>query len=184
MDSERLQHSPASQFRHCPGCGAPGPDVSAVRHLRCGHCGFQFFFNAAAAAGAFVFHGGKLILCVRAKAPGRGMLDVPGGFVDFDESVEDGLRREIREELGIAVGGFRYLLSAPNDYLYAQVPYKTTDMFFACEAPDIGGIRAADDVADYVLLAPREVDPGRFAFASTRRAFAALLDWLREEGRA
>lgn len=167
--------SPATSFRYCPRCGAAGPGIEGVRKLSCGACGFQFFFNCAAAAGAFVFHRGRLILCVRAKPPGQGMLDVPGGFIDFGESVEEGLRREIREELNLEAGQFRYLLSAPNDYAYAGVDYKTTDIFFACEAPDIGGIRAADDVADYVLVAPAELDPGRFAFSSTQRAFAALL---------
>ncbi len=174
MTLDKLRTSPASQFRHCPHCGAGNPDVEGVRMLRCPDCGFLFFFNCAAAAGAFVFHGDRLILCVRAKNPGQGMLDVPGGFIDFDESVEDGLRREIREELHIEVAGFRYLLSAPNDYVYAGVPYKTTDIFFVCEAPDIGGIKAADDVADYMLLKPGDLDPARLAFGSTQRAFAAL----------
>ena len=177
MDPDKALRSPASQFRFCPQCGAPDPEITAARRLRCGRCGFVYFFNCATAVGAFVFHGERLILCVRGKEPGRGMLGVPGGFIDFGETVEEGLRREIREELGIEVADFRYLGSSPNDYRYAQVDYKTCDAYFTCEASDISGIRAADDVADYVLIALAEVDPARFAFDSARRAFGLLREW-------
>lgn len=174
---------PAGVFRHCPSCGAPAPRIEGGRSLRCGSCGLLFFFNSAAAAAAFILHQGRLVLCVRAKEPAKGMLDLPGGFVEFDESVEDGLRREIFEELHIEVADFRYLASASNDYLYAGVPYKTTDLFFVCEAPDIGGIRAADDVADYALIAPEALDPARLAFNSGRVALAALRERLGGNGR-
>lgn len=176
MLQENSSHpGPASRFRYCPNCAAAGPGIERGRELRCRACGFVYFFNSAAAAGAFIYHRGRLILGVRGKEPAKGMLDAPGGFIEFGETVEDGLRREIFEELHIEVVDFRYLYSAPNDYSYAGVPYKTTDLFFVCEAPDIGGIRAADDVADYVLIEPGQLDPERLAFVSTRRAFAALL---------
>jgi ADP-ribose pyrophosphatase YjhB (NUDIX family) len=172
---ETLTASPADSFRYCPRCGAADPKRGSGRSLRCGECGFLFFFNAAAAVGAFVFHQGRLVLCVRAREPGRGMLGVPGGFVDFDESAEEALGREIREELRLEVAGFRYLCSAPNRYAYAGVAYRTADFYFVCEAPDISGIQAADDVADYLLIAPEALDPARLAFSSARRAFAALM---------
>lgn len=168
---------PASLFRYCPCCGKEGLQIGSGRDLRCPHCGFLYFFNSAVAAGAFVFHGGKLVLVVRAKEPARGTLALPGGFIDFDESVEEGLKREIYEELHLETAHFRYLTSAPNDYLYAGVPYKTTDLFFVCEAQDLGTIRAADEVSDYVLIAPEDLDPARLAFPSLRAAFAALMNW-------
>jgi len=89
----------------------------------------SFLFNVAAAAGAFIIRDRQLVLCVRGKDPGIGQLDVPGGFIEFDESLEEGLRREILEELGIEVGELSYLASAPNDYRFAGVPYKTSDVF-------------------------------------------------------
>lgn len=175
-----LAQGPARAFRFCPRCGVAEPRIErGGRVLRCEHCGFLFFFNSATAAGAFVFHQGQLILCIRAKDPGQGMWDLPGGFIEFGETVEDGLRREIQEELNIATSDYRYLMSAPNDYLYAGVPYKTTDLFYICRAADVRGLKAADDVADYCLIAPAELDPGRLAFASARVAAGALQEWLR-----
>ncbi len=124
---------------------------------------------------AFVFHQGRLILAVRARDPQRGALDLPGGFLDFDETVEQGLKREIREELNIETLDFRYLTSAPNDYAYGGVLYKTADLFFTCQAPDIRGIRPGDDVADFRLIAPADLEPSALAFASSRTALQALL---------
>lgn len=171
-DSIRLEDS----FRYCPRCGEPGPALRAARELRCTACGLRFFFNAAAAAAAFIFFKGQLLVCVRAHDPGQGLLDLPGGFIEFGETIEAGLRREILEELNIEVTGLRYFMSAPNDYAFAGVPYKTADLFFRCEALSLDSMRPADDVGEVRLVAPRLVDLSQLAFASGRRAFQALLD--------
>lgn len=150
--------------------------------VHCDFCQFHYYQNSAAASGAFILHEGRLVLCVRAKDPAKGMLDLPGGFVDFDESVETATRREILEELNLNVRDFTYLCSAPNNYLYRGVPYKTSDLFFVCYADDIGNIVAADDVEGYLLLKPSEVDPARLAFPSTRLAFCEFLEWFNTNG--
>lgn len=107
--------------------------------------------------------------------PQKGMLDLPGGFVEFGESAEQALLREIREELNVEVVNPSYLTSAPNDYLYADVLYKITDLYYICEIDDISAIKPQDDVANYLLLSPNEVDPERLAFPSGRIALAQLL---------
>jgi len=181
-----MTHPPAStlasNFRHCPRCATPDPVITGGREINCPACGWRFFFNTAAAAGAFILHRQQVLLCVRAHDPGQGLLDVPGGFIEFDESIEAGLAREIAEELNIAVAEFRYLISAPNDYPYAGVPYKTADMFFVAEAESLATLRSADDVAEIRLLRPSAVPLDEFAFASTRRAFQALLAHLESAG--
>jgi NADH pyrophosphatase NudC (nudix superfamily) len=72
-DCESLSHA----FRFCPRCATAGPRIERDRQLRCTHCGLRFFFNTAAAAGAFVFFDDQLLLCVRADEPGKGLVDVP-----------------------------------------------------------------------------------------------------------
>ena len=46
---------------------------------------------------------GRVFLVRRNKQPFKGELSLPGGFVDYDESAEQALNRELREELGIEV---------------------------------------------------------------------------------
>ncbi len=103
-------------------------------------------------------------------------MDLPGGFLDFGETAEQGLHREIFEELGIDTVDYHYLTSAPNDYLYGGVLYKTADIYFVCRAPDIRRITARDDAADFRLIAPRDIDPEHLAFESSRRALRVLLE--------
>lgn len=50
---------------------------------------------AAAVAGLIFNEKGQLLLTIRAKDPGKGLLDLPGGFVDMGENADQALRREI-----------------------------------------------------------------------------------------
>lgn len=55
---------------------------------------------------AAVFRGGRLLLAQRNRPPElAGQWELPGGKVEPGESVEEALRRELREELGVDVRG-------------------------------------------------------------------------------
>ncbi|GAM76290.1 molybdopterin-guanine dinucleotide biosynthesis protein mobB [Vibrio ishigakensis] len=90
---------------YCPKCGAETLMSEQSRKYSCSECDFLFFQNVAAATMAVVtqFNEGKLWLLVatRAKDPGKGLYDLPGGFVDPDESAEQALERELLEEIGV-----------------------------------------------------------------------------------
>ncbi len=172
---------PFADFVHCPNCGNKPFSRHGDRALSCAQCGFKFYFNCASATGAFLFHRGQLILGVRGKEPQKGLLDLPGGFIEYDETAEDALIREVKEELNLAVSSLIYLTSAPNDYLYAGVLYKTTDIYFIGKVEDISAIKARDDVADFCLIAPEALDPQQLAFPSGRKALRHLLERSRAD---
>jgi 8-oxo-dGTP pyrophosphatase MutT (NUDIX family) len=50
---------------------------------------------------AAVWDGDRLLLVREQAGVGRVAIDLPGGRLEVDESIEAGLRREIREELGV-----------------------------------------------------------------------------------
>jgi bifunctional NMN adenylyltransferase/nudix hydrolase len=50
---------------------------------------------------AVVVHAGALLLIQRARAPGKGLWALPGGFVDQDETLLEGCVRELHEETGL-----------------------------------------------------------------------------------
>ncbi len=53
--------------------------------------------------GAAIVRDGRLLLVKRCKPPEADCWNLPGGKVDFLERVEDAVRREILEEIGVAI---------------------------------------------------------------------------------
>lgn len=156
----------------CPRCAAPR--TGAGSPFRCPACGLGLFANPAVGVGAFIADAaGRVLFAVRAKDPGRGLLGLPGGFVDAGESAEDALRREAREEIGGRLRAIRYLASAPNLYRFDGVEYDVLDLFFAAEL-EAGDLRAdADEVAGLRWLEPHRVREEDIAFPSVRAAWRA-----------
>lgn len=102
------------------------------------------------------------------------MWDLPGGFVDPDESLEEAVVRELQEELGIQISGAKYISSYSNTYLYKEVEYKTCDAFFVVKLEQKPEIIAQDDVATVAWLKLSELDIERFAFESAKKAVLTL----------
>lgn len=162
---------PGGVFRYCPKCAAAAMRFSGVKLLRCEVCGFELYMNpAASVAGVIVDSRGRMVVLVRGKEPGKGLWDLPGGFVDPGETAEEALAREIREEVGLEVTAMQYLGSWPNVYPYGGIPYRTLDFGFLCETHGVEAARAMDsEVERVLLLEPMEVDLERFAFPSVGR---------------
>jgi len=53
--------------------------------------------------GVIIFKNGKILLGCRRGAHGAGEYAIPGGHLEYMESFEECLRREIREEVGIEI---------------------------------------------------------------------------------
>jgi len=118
-------------YRYCPACGEPRKATEPHRPFLCNSCQHTNFFGPVTAVGAIITNGrGEVLLIERAKEPGLGKLGMPGGFVDPNESAEFAIRREILEEVGIAVGDLQFLMTAPNAYQYQGVLSPVLDIFF------------------------------------------------------
>lgn len=55
------------------------------------------------AVGAIVMHKGALLLVRRDREPARGQWSLPGGRVEWGESLREAVAREVREETGIEI---------------------------------------------------------------------------------
>ncbi len=159
-------------FIFCPKCGIKELKVNSKdKHITCQKCGFEYYHNVASAAGAIIEYGNKVLVIARANEPKKGLLDFPGGFANYGESIERCLKREIKEELGIKVNGLKYLMSAPNLYQYKDVTYATTDMFFTCRTDDIKKIKTdKKEVASIKIVNPKKIPFENLAFDSGKKA--------------
>jgi mutator protein MutT len=157
-------------FKTCPRCAASNLTVDNQKILTCRSCGFTYFHNTAAAVAAIVEHDSEILIVKRAKEPLANMLDLPGGFVDYNESAEDALKREVREELDLEIENLRFLTSAPNTYFYKNIQYYVLDLFFTCRPVNLEDIKPNNEVADYRFIKAQNVPLTEIAFESTKKA--------------
>ena len=156
-------------FNCCPACGSCDIVFDENKKIICRECAFTYYHNVAAAVGAILEYDGKIVLIKRAKEPGRGKLDLPGGFIDPNESAEEGVIREVKEEINIDIKEPEYLGSYPNIYKYQDVLYHTCDLFFYCRIDVLPVEFSKTEVEELVLLRPSEIPADKIAFESVKR---------------
>jgi ADP-ribose pyrophosphatase YjhB (NUDIX family) len=165
-------------FKYCPQCGNEAMVWSEGKRLSCQRCGFIYFHNMAAAVAAVLICQDEILLTVRKHSPSQGMLDLPGGFVNHHETLEQALTRELNEELNLAVAAseWHYLFSYANRYEYAGILYYTSDAFFLNELEFKPEIVVGDDVADASWMKLKEVALESIGLESIRHAVRRLQD--------
>ena len=163
-------------FTHCPVCGSPKFIQNNVKSKRCISCGFVYYVNASAAVAAFIVNtSDELLVCRRGKEPEKGSWDLPGGFVDENESAEEALTREISEELQAKSTSLKYLFSLPNEYEYSGMTIPTLDMFFECSLESILNLKPSDDVEACFFVPVNELNPEQFGLKSIRKAVGIFI---------
>lgn len=159
-------------FNCCPSCGSSDIFFEDSKKFNCRKCAFTYYHNVAAAVAAILEYDKKIVLIKRAKEPGKGKLDLPGGFVDPKESAEEAVIREIKEELQIDIIEPKYLGSFPNIYQYKDVLYHTCDLFFYCKIHALPTDFHRTEIEELILLNPLEIPDDKIAFESMKRGLA------------
>lgn len=155
-------------FNFCPNCGSKRIAYDGRKKFTCGDCSLKYFQNVAAAAGTILECDGKIVLIRRGQEPGKGKLDLPGGFVDPGETAEQAARREIKEELKIDVGPLEYLGSYPNTYEYENFAYSSCDLLFYRKIDAFPTEFDEREAVELLLMDPFEIPDDELAFQSIR----------------
>jgi ADP-ribose pyrophosphatase YjhB (NUDIX family) len=112
-----------------------------------------------------------VLLGRRGVEPFLGLWDTPGGFVEPGESLEECVRRELREEAGVEVAVGRLVATVPDTY--GPTGDATVNAFYECRLLS-GEPRPDDDVAELRWFEPEALPaPDELAFDCVRRALAA-----------
>lgn len=159
-------------FAHCGRCGEPGVVFDGTIRHDCPSCGWRLYRSPVTAVAAILTLGDRFVFSRRSREPARGLLDLPGGFVDPGESAEQAMARELNEELGIhvVVEASHYLGSLPNTYPYRGITYRTVDLFYRIPLAEAPERFDTSEISELLVLTRDEIDPATIGLASIRRA--------------
>ena len=126
---------------------------------------------------------GKALLIKRGKEPLKGAWVIPGGTVEWGETLEAALVREMEEETGLRVRPVAFLEAFDRIAGSAQTPPGTSSSSTTFASRWGASLRAGSDAADAAWVAPEElagrgapekvVEVIRLAFAKASLAWPA-----------
>jgi NAD+ diphosphatase len=151
-------YSPISNFIFCPHCGAKAIVLNDEKSIKCTNCKFIFYTNPASAVCGIIIDKNKVLFTIRNRNPHINKLDLPGGFVDPNETAEHALKRELKEELNVDVILSKYITSIPNTYDFKNIIYNTLDMFFLCQVQSLKSILIDNEISGYKILSLNEIN--------------------------
>jgi len=122
-------------YRFCPSCGCNLPSQRKANgkagNQSCSQCGFVYYKNPKPCVGAVIIENGKVLLARRANEPFKDHWDFPGGFLECNEKPQEGLRREVAEELTIGVKAIHVLGIYPDTY--GPGDDATLNIYYSCK---------------------------------------------------
>jgi 8-oxo-dGTP diphosphatase len=101
------------------------------------------------------------------------MWNLPGGKIDFGETAEEAIRKEIDEETALSMTGSRFLFYMDN------LPDETTDLHFVglfFECLYTGEIQINNESMEYRWIGMEDISMLNFAFENDK----ALVKYFRE----
>jgi NAD+ diphosphatase len=142
------------RHRFCPNCGAPTSPVEGGWRRDCRSCGTQHFPRTDPVAIMLPIADERCVLG-RSHRFQAGMWSCLAGFVEPGETIEEAVRRETREEVGIVCGRVDYFASQPWPF--------PTSLMIGCHA---------EALSQDIMIDRAELDDARW-FA--REEVAAML---------
>jgi ADP-ribose pyrophosphatase YjhB (NUDIX family) len=141
--------TPHKKNSFCSYCGGPFADPKWPR--TCVPCGNISYLNPVP-VGIVLLPVDDGILCVRRTIePQKGMVALPGGYLDYGETWQQGCARELREETGIVIDPGEINLIAAHSVVEAGML-----LLFGLASPrrsaDLPAFMANDEASESVIV--------------------------------
>lgn len=133
-----------NEMNFCQKCGCKLN--SKEGHWVCGSCNQTYYKNPIVGVAGILVVGNKILLGKR-KGSYAGKWCIPCGYVDYEESVENALRREFFEETNLVVKTIKLFEAVSNFHNSNQ---HTVGIYYLIESEgvDLSYLKAKDDLLD------------------------------------
>lgn len=150
----------------------------------CNNCKQEYYDNPRACAELVLYNSkGEILICERAFEPHKGALDLPGGFMEASESIEEAMYREISEELSLEKSDISspvYVTSWPYRYPWGKETYDVITFTFTAQLLTDKHLHPTDDVASLSWMKPDDIPVNKLSVPVIKdiidRAVAARVD--------
>ena len=154
-------------FNYCPICA--GKLKTANQELQiCTQCGQHWYHNPRPAT-CVILHNqeNQILFTVRAQKPNKGLLDLPGGFISLDETVEQAAVRELKEELNLELTpqDLTYFASSTDLYLYQtlNLPILNLGYFVRLSSPLDQFVLQKSEISQVIYQPVDQIDYSQLA---------------------
>ena len=161
-------------LKYCPVCASPLAPVAADddedrRRLVCSSetCEYTFYDNPVPVVAALVEHG-ETVLLVRNKGWPESWYGLVSGFLEKGESPEDGVLREVKEEVG--------LRGEIVSFIGAYSFFEMNQLILAYHVRGQGEIQIGSELAGIRAVPPDKLRPWPLGTGH------AVRDWLASRG--
>lgn len=160
-------------YHYCPACGRAleRRGVDGRQRLACSDiaCGYVHWDNPLPVVAGLVELEGMVVLARNSAWPEK-MFGIITGFLERDETPEEAVAREVKEELD---------LDARSAHLIGVYPFqRKNELIIAYHVVASGVITLNEELAEFRLVAPEKLRPWDFGTG------LAIRDWLRGRGRS
>lgn len=160
------------RFKFCPICKN---DLKMVGDkTSCDKCGYIKYVDVVTCVSFLPIKDGKVLLAIRKNEPHKGELDQLGGFLEPNETAEEGAIREAKEETGANIKIIKLLGTYPDRY--GEDGVYTLNIQYLVEIEE--NIKANDDVSELVWVEIKDIPNIKFnGFKNTKET---LIDLYKE----
>lgn len=159
--------NPNIAYKFCPICSSK-LNFKKENLLVCSKCKFEFYINTVPCNAAIIENEkGEILLVKRKFDPKKGYWDWPGGFLDAGESLEDSIKREIKEELNVEIELGKFVGVYSDTYLFQNINNPVICIVMAGKIK--GEIKVSDDVAGYKYFSKKDIFKQKLAFKSMKK---------------
>lgn len=166
------------EMKYCRRCGAALKQQAETTHVYTCNQGHTIYCNASPAMGVALLNDNNEVLVLeRAIEPGKGMLDIPGGFCDGAETLEHATARELQEEVNILPDQYdalKFICSGIDAYDFGGEVLPVLGVMFSARLKGNAHPKAASDAMSARFMKLQDINMDKVYFPSVRLALETL----------